>query len=277
MAVGAKSSGKSTFNRLLCNTILTRSKAGKCLYLDLDPGQPEFGPPGMVSLVEVTAPMLGPPFTHPASSQSRQYRLLRSHTIAATSFKDDAAHYLACARDLAQHADRRHPLVVNSSGWVTGLGASVLLDLVSTLSISDVVVLEPIEAGFMEWLQQACADTTMHRLPRQPPRPSSRTPAESRNMQTMAYMHHKYSSSNQASRWSGTPINAVRPWTVDYAGDERGIYAIMSYGQEPSPEYLSEVLDGSLVAIVACEESSVSEAFNPVSYTHLTLPTKRIV
>jgi len=262
MAIGSKSSGKSTLNRLLCNTITTRSKGKHCLYLDLDPGQPEFGPPGQISLVDVKGPILGPPFTHPASSQSKQYRVLRSHTIAATTFRDDAAHYLFCARDLVQYADRRHPLIVNSSGWVSGLGSSVLIDLISILSISDAVLLEPVEAAFTQWLQRDCTDVTCHRLPRQPSRPSSRTPAETRSMQTMAYMHHKYGSSNNGIRWSTRPLSSFRPWTVSYAGDDPSIYAIVSYGQEPSLEFLSEVLDGSLVAIVAIEENSLPEAFD---------------
>jgi len=41
----------------------------------------------------------------------------------------------------------------------------------------------------------------------------------------------------------------------------------MSYGQSPSPEFLGEVLEGSLVAIVAIEEGSLAEAFKLHDYS----------
>src|SRR6201999_1736614 len=79
MAIGAKASGKSTLNRVLSNYIYSHSQGGNILYLDLDPGQPEFSPSGQISLVEVAAPMLGPPFTHPAWSRAKDFRVVRSH------------------------------------------------------------------------------------------------------------------------------------------------------------------------------------------------------
>ena len=140
MAVGPKSAGKSTFNRTLCNMITSRpGKKARCLYLDLDPGQPEFGPPGQLALVEVTQPILGPAFTHHASTRSTSYRLIRSHTIAATSFKDDPEHYVACAVDLISRAPKDVPVVVNSCGWVSNLGASTIVTLASKLGITEAV------------------------------------------------------------------------------------------------------------------------------------------
>ncbi|KAK3704513.1 Polynucleotide 5'-hydroxyl-kinase grc3 [Vermiconidia calcicola] len=253
MAVGAKSSGKSTLNRVLCNHLYSWTQAKKCLYLDLDPGQPEFGPPGQLSLVEVAAPVLSPPFAHPACARSRSYRMLRSHTIAATNFRDDPEHYKACALDLVRYADRQYPLIVNSCGWVSGLGASMLTDLARDLSISDLVVLEPLDSHLIEALRSQSSDVVLHRIPRRIPRPSSRTPAESRAMQMMAYFHHKPNPADGNLRWSGKAINKVRPWVVSYAGPDPGILAIASYGQSPNPEFLAEVLDGSIVAIVVLD------------------------
>ncbi|KAK1050752.1 Polynucleotide 5'-hydroxyl-kinase grc3 [Friedmanniomyces endolithicus] len=263
MAVGAKSSGKSTFNRTLCNSLISKSSLRKVLYLDLDPGQPEFGPSGQVSLVEVVAPICGPPFTHPASARSPNYRLLRAHTIAATSFKDDPAHYVACAIELVQHADRQYPLVVNSCGWVSGLGASVLQDLTQSLSITQVVLLEPLDAGFTATLQTSCSDATFHRLPRQPVRPTARTPAESRSMQTMAYFHQRAAKATSEPQWSSKAISSRRPWLVSYDGPHAGIQAIISYGTHPHPDFLAETLDGSLVALVRLEAQYQHEMFNP--------------
>lgn len=250
MAIGAKSSGKSTFDRLLYNHMHSWTQSKTCSYLDLDPGQPEFGPPAQLSLVEVTSPIFGPPFTHPAPHNSKRYELVRSHTIAATSFKEDPELYKACAADLVEYADKRYPLIVNSCGWVTGAGASILVDLISILEISDIVLLEPIDLTLAESLQSQSSALTVHRISRRPPKSSSRTPAENRAMQTMAYFHQRPQIANGLPKWSAKPIDTVRPWIVGYGGPDSGIFAIMSYGQSPDPKFLAEVLDGSVVAIV---------------------------
>ncbi|KAK3698303.1 Polynucleotide 5'-hydroxyl-kinase grc3 [Vermiconidia calcicola] len=259
MAVGAKSSGKSTFNRVMCNHLYSWTQAKKCLYLDLDPGQPEFGPPGRLSLVEVAAPVLSPPFAHPASTRSRSFRMVRSHTIAATTFRDDSEHYKACALDLARYVDKQYPLIVNSCGWVSGLGAAMLTDLAHDLSISDIVVLEPLDSRLIEALRSPSSDLVLHRIPRRTPRPSFRTPAESRAMQMMAYFHHKPSPVDGNLRWSSKAISKMRPWVVSYAGPDPGVSAVASYGQGPNPEFLAEVLDGSIVAIVVLNEPKAQQ------------------
>lgn len=242
MAVGAKSSGKSTFNRLLSNMIVTRPGKQRCFYLDLDPGQPEFGPPGQVSLVEVTAPLLGPAFTHIPSAESKAFRLVRSHTLGATSFKDNPGHYINCVVDLTRRIPMDTPLVVNSCGWVSGLGATVILDVVAYTGISDSVVLGQLDSDLEDGLKLR---TNVQRVPRRQGRVSARTPAELRAMQTMAYFHQRRKSS-----WDCRRISRMRPWVVKYSGENSGIDAILSYGQAPQPEFLNEVLDGSLVAIV---------------------------
>lgn len=248
MAIGAKSSGKSTLNRLLCNMIVTRPGKQRCFYLDLDPGQPEFGPPGQVSLVEVTAPLLGPAFTHLASIESKAFRLIRSHTLGATSFKDDPDHYINCALDLAKRIPMDTSAVVNSCGWVSGLGAAVILDIVAYTGITDSVALGQLDSDLEHRLKLR---TTLQQLPRRQGRVSARTPAELRAMQAMAYFHQRGKSSKAGLSWDCRSISRMRPWVVSYSGENSGIEAVLSYGQAPQPEFLSEVLDGSLVAIVA--------------------------
>ena len=252
LAIGAKSSGKSTFNRILCNHIQSWTPAARCQYLDLDPGQPEFGPPGQVSLVEVATPLLGSPFTHFAERDSSVLKIIRSHPIASTTFKHEPEHYRDCALDLIRRGDSDLPLIVNACGWVNGLGASVLTELVALLQITDLVLLEPLEADLVEQLKESSREITLHRMPRQPPRPSSRTPAEHRAIQSMAYFHHRQQD-DAIPRFSGKLLSSARPYVVSYAGSDQSVLAIASYIQAPKPEFLSEVLDGSLVAIVVLE------------------------
>jgi polynucleotide 5'-hydroxyl-kinase GRC3/NOL9 len=56
LAAGGKGVGKSTFVRWLSNRVLA---SGRVVYLDLDPGQREFGLPGYVSLAVLDSPLLG--------------------------------------------------------------------------------------------------------------------------------------------------------------------------------------------------------------------------
>ncbi len=99
MICGPKNSGKSTFMRILTNKILTDTRLEELndeetteegvILLDLDPGQPEFVPPGQLSLVHLRQPTFGPPFSHPSISERSGNRLVRAHSVAATTPKDD--------------------------------------------------------------------------------------------------------------------------------------------------------------------------------------------
>lgn len=257
MAIGPKSAGKSTFNRQLCNALLTRHTTQRCLYLDLDPGQPEFGPPGQVSLVEVRKVALGPSFTHPASRSSRSYKLLASHTLAATSFKDDPEHYVACIRELMAAATARHkrkglcPMIVNSCGWVNGLGAAVLTDMFDIVQVTDAIVIEGVEPGLAGAAR--ARSKSCFTLPRAPRVQSLRSPADLRAMQTLAYFHARQHVAS-SPKWTGKAINTFRPLIVTYDGPAAGITAIASYGQTVPADFLGETIDGSLVAIVTCED-----------------------
>ena len=60
MMIGGKGSGKSSANRYACNRLL--KKFGKVIWLECDPGQPEFDVPGFMSLTEVYLPRVGPSY-----------------------------------------------------------------------------------------------------------------------------------------------------------------------------------------------------------------------
>lgn len=72
-------------------------------------------------------------------------------------------------------------------------------------------------------------------------------------MQTMTYFHQK--PTGTTTKWISKPISSIRPWIVAYAGQNPGITAILNYGHAPHPDYLEEVLNGTIVAIVVIEPS----------------------
>ncbi|CAK3965788.1 Polynucleotide 5 -hydroxyl-kinase grc3 [Lecanosticta acicola] len=256
LAVGAKSSGKSTFSRILCNVLVTRPGGQKVAYLDIDPGQPEFGTPGQLSVVEVGSPILGPPFCHPATTRSLSYRLIRSHNIAATSFKDEPDHFIICVMDLLRHVPKSLPLITNPCGWVSGTGASVLLQLIGQLRITDVVVLHPVETQLQNDIE--AAKLNVHAVAKRPGGSSTKTPAELRSMQTMSYFHQKQKTATASDLvWLDKSISKMRPWMVSYDRIDSGIAAILSYNHAPHPEFLAEVLNGMVVAVTVPDDGLI--------------------
>ncbi|KAJ1971692.1 Polynucleotide 5'-hydroxyl-kinase grc3 [Dimargaris xerosporica] len=169
---GAKNVGKSTFARHLINQLLNVHQ--RVAFLDTDLGQPEFGPPGLVSLHILDSPALGPPFTH-----TRVPYL--AHCIGYTSPKEAPDQYVAAIRDLAEEFHRLFscsgasnrsvakteqqpviPLVANTHGWVTDQGYRMLLDICGAAQASHVVYLDSPQYahthGLGEQLQVDLAD-----------------------------------------------------------------------------------------------------------------------
>ena len=73
---GAKGSGKSTFLRYTLNNLLHNNKRksnGYVCIIDCDVGQPEIGPPGLISLSFVNTPLLSPPHLHHHQSYVSYY------------------------------------------------------------------------------------------------------------------------------------------------------------------------------------------------------------
>lgn len=174
LVCGAKNAGKSTFARALLNHFIFRRQnqspekndvvgTTTVCYLDLDPGQPEFSPPGQVSLVQIKAPIMGPPFTHAYPHTSGSFRIIRAHALTATSPKEDPQHCIMCAKDLMQQYIGLLrdfplcPLIVNTAGWIQGEGLDLLCHLIKQLEPSASIFLstEP-SAGMLDPLLVHC-------------------------------------------------------------------------------------------------------------------------
>ncbi|GIL43267.1 hypothetical protein Vafri_1041 [Volvox africanus] len=136
--LGAKGMGKSSLVRLVANRLLDECPA--VAFLDTDVGQPEFTPPGLLSLhlLEPGSPVVGPPHAH-----SR--RPWASRFVGDVSPEHDPQLYLAAVQALygsywnwAQRVvaggGAWPPLVVNTHGWVKGLGFDLLTQLLRVVA-----------------------------------------------------------------------------------------------------------------------------------------------
>ncbi|KAF2717206.1 hypothetical protein K431DRAFT_196883, partial [Polychaeton citri CBS 116435] len=277
ISIGGKSTGKSTMNRLLLNSALRKHPI--CLYLDLDPGQPEFGPPGQISLVKVSKFVLRPPFANYTINAKSGIEVLKSHTIAANSFKDDPDHYVACVRDLFENFERRfnnQPLIINPCGWINGTGSHILRDLVHLVKPSVALILEPLDQETTLWIDAVLQSVVVkqHRVLRRQIRPSSRTPAELRAMQTMVYFHSQETPSLDREAQQALNLKTIshfHPWIVSYAGPHAAVTAVVSYGSQPNPCFLPELLNGATVAVVTVDVSESSSAAEETSHRRTSL------
>lgn len=278
MVCGLKGTGKSTFCRTLANTLLSNRAnstikshgfarrdhlANGIAFLDLDPGQPEYSPPGEVTLTYMRRFNLGVPYTHPMIGISEPNRLIRAHHIGAVSANDDPQHYQNCALDLFRHyqillgEDPSCPLIVNCSGWVTASGLEVLIGLIQKMCLSDIVYTQGGNSEVASILGEAAAKIGATFQPLLSPQAPilTRNASELRMMQAQSYFHVEEPQSVYLG-WNRTPLIEMPPLTVQYSGASQDIFAVMILGQEQDPESYKYILEGSVVGVVVLEDDT---------------------
>lgn len=130
VVAGPRKVGKSTFARFLANSLLDRYE--RVAFIDSDPGQTEFMPPGFLTLSIIKSPLLGPPFSHVGMG-------IYSHYLGSTGADANPLHFFNCAQSLIEEYEKlcergqRLPLIVNTMGWITGLGLLLLQAVTQTL------------------------------------------------------------------------------------------------------------------------------------------------
>lgn len=279
MVCGLKGAGKSTVCRMLANAMLSNRAdpttvsygfvrkgylgAKGVAFLDLDPGQPEFSPPGEITLMSMRRFNLGVPYTHPVIGMSEPNRLIRAHHIGAVSANDDPQHYQRCALDLFRHyqlllkEDPSCPLVVNCSGWVTASGLEVLVGLIGEISPSEIVYIQGGRSEVATILSEAAVKVgaVFQPLVSQQPPILTRAASDLRMMQALSYFHVEKPEGINL-RWNRAPLSEGPPLTVRYSGASQDIFAVMILGQEQDPLLYRYILEGSIVGVVVLEDDS---------------------
>ena len=94
-----------------------------------------------------------------------------------------------------------------------------------------------------------------HTLPSRPFEGSQRTAADLRTMQTLSYFHLD-DPDEALLRWNATSIHAIRPKELYYTGSEQSIFGIMILGEEMDHRFLADLINGSVLGLVAIEDES---------------------
>ncbi|KAF5005868.1 hypothetical protein FDECE_7726 [Fusarium decemcellulare] len=275
LVCGPKSSGKSTFSRLFLNRLLTDQPASQTAksvaVLDLDPGQPEYAPAGTLSLVVVSRPNLGTPFTHPGLNNSA-FEIMRCHSMASVTPASDPDLYLACAADLFDTYCKNLagvPLIINTPGWILGTGLDLLSELIETIKPAEVLYMS--EEGPSETVDvlRAATKKAFTELPSQQSEFTSRTAAHLRAMQTMSYFHlqkttqraTELSETISGLKWNPSPLSCTPPLLVQYSSPKRGILGFLSYDYQCPPELLADTVNGLVLAAVEIEDPGAFSGF----------------
>lgn len=233
-------------------------------YLDLDPGQPEFSPPGLISLFHLTHPIFS---TSPAFGEL--YEPLKSHWIGETSPKEDPMHYSACIADLinvlATHRLNDEPIIVNTPGWIKGTGKDLLLSLYQLLDHRFPQELKVLALGHVEMIASLSPHVPVIALPAHTsttsPGPSA---ADLRTLNLLSYVHRI-----APLQWSPTPISLIPRYSVSFMTDENtgdtaqsrqtsgGIWGIAVLRDSLQPNHLLHAILGTFVSVISIHASHV--------------------
>ena len=196
---GAKSVGKSTYVRYLVNKMMTcctdrNGKRIRVAVLDCDVGQPELGPPGLITLTILERPLLSPPHIHMicngqaqdsacAHGKETNFEAAPGHASArffgSVSAKADPSSYVAAIASLLsqyetlakkeyqdernQHECGAFPLVVNTSGWVKGMGFEILSSIVDAVKPGHIIqIVGAARAKFFDLTPHAFEGRSIH-------------------------------------------------------------------------------------------------------------------
>jgi len=273
---GSKRMGKSTFSKFVVNRLLEKHE--RVAFLEADIGQPEFGVQGVVSLHLLERPLLSPPFANSHLDARRRF------FIGSTSPRDDPDYYMACLTELllvwgnefggvqvhddATMVQQQVPLIINTHGWIKGLGYDLLMDLIHTAkpnfifafqstatqsrNLPSSFITSVLPSGSSEnkiipkihyltsLMDDLDADFTAQRY----------HPSDHRMLNLISYLHMNHMDKRiDGSGWWDFKARLVErvPWSLDWTVGLQGIWVFF---EEVKYSQLLYALNGSVVALI---------------------------
>ena len=164
LVCGGKGVGKSTCARYIINQLLYTHK--KVALLDVDTGQPEMSVPGMISLSHISQPFTTPPHVHMITGNQKH---IGAYYYGHVSCKSNPMLYTSMASKLLHlhHKNTPHiPLVMNTSGWIKGMGYEILSSLLDICNPKHVVQIVGSTRGKMfDLSNQEKSNRIIHTVP----------------------------------------------------------------------------------------------------------------
>lgn len=245
-----------------------------------------------VTLICVFFDFTGPPFTHPTIPH-------RAHYIGHSTPRSSPSHYLAAIQALihtyrmdVQYAyketsgnddisdeedtwdglqkeandllDSFVPLVVNTQGWIKGLGGDLLRKIEEIVEATDIFHLDSHGASFPPQRNQHIhlSDTRIHviRPISSSPLAAYYTPADYRSLSILSYFHSIFPPRGREVRgWSTElPLCARAPWQVDCKEAIKRFVLVGAGFEDVVPDELEYALNCGIVALT-CDEDPVMD------------------
>ncbi|WVF68971.1 hypothetical protein IAT40_003745 [Kwoniella sp. CBS 6097] len=292
---GTKRSGKSTFARTVMNRLLGIYE--RVAWLECDLGQGEFGCGGVVGLWVLDRPVIGPSFTHPLVPH-------RAHYLGTYTPLTCPDEYIVSIRHLIEHykydlqyptfpssssgkISETIPLVVNTQGWVKGLGEELLSSIEGMAEPTHIYSFEsaeeetyhgpgwttsptwqnaqlPFDGSYSYPAEGSSNAVSVKRFKLDPapvsPLQARYTAADLRVLSTISYFHSTLSSSG--TRWDFTgPLLAQSPWEVEYGAGKaiERVYMIGEGSEGIIGSDLPLALNGSVVALLEYTEQPIED------------------
>ena len=271
---GSKNTGKSTYTRSLFNTL--KKSHRKIAYLECDIGQSEFMPSGSVSLTVLNEYLLGPPSTHPRIP-------VRAHFLGHASPVSDPDSYVRAIEDLISYyyqcvAHQNHqtddyipiPLVINTQGWIRGLGAEMMESILDIIGKDKCTLIELSnmsnytsndnndDSNFDNVDNENEDDITNYITDKssikidsiansENPMLVKYTPTDYRNLMMTTYLHAHLNYSSRVSWDFSRPLCSIPPLRVNYENDIK--YVGIFDGEDVTYDNTLVVMNGSIVAL----------------------------
>ena len=188
LVCGSSGTGKSTFARCISNALVQRYR--RLVFIDTDVGQPEMNPPGMVTAQLITETRIGAPVA------SNRMVPICARFLGETSPREEPdiyAEYVeqVCKDGISFASEMQCPIVINSDGWLSGIGAQLLCHLKQQVNPSHVAILQFENAPMKDVVLDICNDVPKECIytimsPRKD-RDVTYTSAMTRDLQTAAY------------------------------------------------------------------------------------------
>ncbi len=330
---GAKNVGKSTFAKYLCNCFLSTPNIDRIAFLDCDVGQPELGPPGTLSLTILTKPLLCPPHVHivchndqqEEESNKQSYGVASDHHSAyyygstspkvnPLSFSNGVRQLMNDYKGLCRKESIVMPLVVNTDGWVKGMGYEILSSTIETVKPGHLVqILGSTKAKFFDMTPHAVPNRVVHVL--YSPSASSGIQEESkvtavdnnsdiniisplllRNLRTCSYFlggYEQFLRTGATIQQNGIvdddcsialTLSRQRPYMVPFDAvtctilNEGGINPFFSAIRDSSyPDSLLDALNGSVVGLCTDSNKNDTCVMNEKIYSYVALGIVRSI
>lgn len=151
LVCGATNCGKSTLVHHMVNRYLSENNgnsAKKALYLECDPGQTEFAPCGVLSLITIDKKVISSPgfkfISNDNSALLTKPGRVVSKIFGTITPSDHASTYISLIKHLSEEAKSmvnksKMPLFINTMGWIEGLGLELLLKILDLTRPSQVI------------------------------------------------------------------------------------------------------------------------------------------